>query len=322
MAIMVAITLFGLFAAIQLPFLGALVLSVAGLPAFLILLAWGGSWFLAYSALTVTLTGAFGTNSLLALLLPMVFVPAVSLAIALQRKFTPFQAIAAALAFATVFSTATWMLSSSFNAGSQAVMPVEERFVAQVAAFEKVFEELHEKGTDTANLDLFRSNLYEIFDFFVLIIPTTILFLWHLVTIGIFYLGAMKLAGRFSIKLEPLPPFAKWRFDWNLIWLFIVGWMFYYLFGNNQQLAVSDTFMVIGANLLAISRIIYYIAGLSLLFYMFEKYNAGPIIKIGLSCLALVFTQAIIWFGIIDVWADFRAPKPAIISSDDSDNDF
>ncbi len=72
---------------------------------------------------------------------------------------------------------------------------------------------------------------------------------------------------------------------------------------------------------MAISRIIYFIAGLSLLFFMFEKYRMGSLARVGLSCLALFLNQAVVWLGIIDIWTDFRTPKPALFASDDSDDD-
>ena len=77
----------------------------------------------------------------------------------------------------------------------------------------------------------------------------------------------------------------------------------------------------IGANCFAISSILFYIAGLSLMFFMFDKYKIGLFAKFTLSFLALVFTQFIVLFGIIDVWADFRKPKSVRLSSGSDDSD-
>lgn len=319
LALMVLTTIVGLFAASQLPFLGLLVLSFAGLPALMIILAWGGTWFLLYSALTLSLSGIIGSVSLASLLVPMVFIPAIALSAAIRKKYSALGAIALALAATTIFSTGMWALSSDFDLGSRAMMPVEERFETQIAAFDELFEQIQKKGGDTANIEIFREGLYEVFDFLVLLVPITSFFVWHLITLAVFYSGAVRLAPKFGISLAQLPPFATWRFHWSLIWLFIVGWALHYGLAGIEQIPAQNLFRILGANLIAMSKIIYYIAGLSLLFFMFDKYRAGPFVRLGLSFLALVFTQAIVWFGIIDVWANFRAPAPVAISSDEDD---
>jgi hypothetical protein len=147
-------------------------------------------------------------------------------------------------------------------------------------------------------------------------------FVWHLISLAVLYSGAYRLAPGFNYSLQPLQPFAQWRFNWNLIWLFIAGWALFYGINWAEAVPGNETLRAIGANCMAISRIIYFIAGLSLLFFMFEKYRMGSLARVGLSCLALFLNQAVVWLGIIDIWADFRTPKPALFASEDSDDDF
>ena len=322
LAVMVIITMAGLFAATQLPLIGALMLSVAAIPAFVIILAWGGLWFLLYSALTMTLAGLIATPGTALVLLPLIIMPAAFLHGSVKAGCSPLQALCLALLSATLFSTGTWVVANGFS--EQGFLPIREQYAKQIAVIEQQLDKVQEKGQQSQEaIDMARENLREVFDYTLLLIPATFLFVWHLLTLGIFYAGAVRLAPRLGFQITRLPPFTEWRFDWNLIWLFVAGWAFHYGVGNNDSLPMHELARTAGANCLAISSILYYIAGLSLVFFMFDKYKLGTVARMGLTCLALVFTQAVVWFGIIDVWADFRTPKPALFkSSDDSDDDF
>ena len=323
MAVMVLITTAGLFAAIQMPVFGAFMLSLAGIPAFVILLAWGGLWFLGYSALTLTLTGILASPAAALTLVPLIFMPAALLSATVRLGFDPLRAISLTLLSATLFSTGLWGLSNGFGSESQALLPVREEFARQITVVEEQLEKIQEKGSESSEaIDIARENLKAVYDYTLLLIPATFLFVWHMITLAVFYGAAQKFAGQMGFAVLPVPPFSQWRFDWNLIWLFIGGWLLYNVAGSAESIAVSSLALSVGANCLAISSIIYFIAGLSLLFFMFDKYKIGSIARVGLSCLALVFTQAVVWFGIIDVWVDFRTPKPALFSSNDSDEDF
>ncbi len=321
---MVIITMAGLFAATQMPLVGALMLSVAAFPAFAIILAWGGLWFLLYSALTLTITGLVATPSMALVLVPLVLMPAAFLYGSIKIGLVPLKAMCLALLSATLFSTGMWAISQGTGSEDRGLLQVREQFAEQITVIEKQLDKVQEKGSESQEtIDIARENLREVFDYTVLLIPATFLFIWHLLTLGIFYVGAVKLAPRFGYQLTTMPPFTQWRFDWNLIWLYMGGWALFYIAGADETMPMHDFARTVGANCLAVSSIFYYIAGLSLLFFMFEKYKVGLFARAGLSCLALVFTQAVVWFGIIDVWADFRTPKPALFqSSDDSDDEF
>lgn len=321
MAILVLLTIAGLLASTQMPVFGAILLSFAGLPAFLILLAWGGIWFLLYSALTVTLTGLVGNLSLAALLIPMLLIPAAVLSAAIKFGCSALKAIGLTLLAATLFSSASWALATGFD--HKELLPIEKQFAEQVAVVEQQLEKLQQSGEATPeSVETVREAVRETFDFLKLLVPVTYIFVWHLISLSIVYLAAIKLAPHFGSQLPALPAFSSWRFDWNLIWLFIVGWLLFHVVANLEGMPAAATFKAIGANCLAIAKIVYFIGGLALLFFMFEKYKISSFARLSLSCLALLLTQAVVWLGIIDVWADFRTPKPALFASDDSDDDF
>lgn len=323
MAVMALITMAGLLAATQIPLLGAFMLSLAGIPAFVIILAWGGMWFLGYSALTLTLAGILSSPATAMTLVPLILMPAALLSAAVRLGLDPLRAITLTVLSATLFSTGLWGVTNGFGSDSPSLVPVREEFSRQIAAAEEQLAKIEEKGGEsTEAFEVARENLRQVYDYTLLLIPATFLFVWHLITLAVFYGAAQRFAGQMGLAVDPVPPFSQWRFDWNLIWLFIGGWTLYHVLGSVESATISSLALNIGANCLAISSIIYFIAGLSLLFFMFDKYKIGAVARVGFSCLALVFTQAVVWFGIIDVWADFRTPKPALFSSGDSDEDF
>lgn len=323
LAVMVIMTMAGLIAATQVPVVGALMLSIAGLPAFVIILAWGGLWFLLYSALTVTLTGILATPSTGLMLIPLILLPAALLSAAVKLGLSPLRAIGLTLMSATLFSTGIWTAMHGFDSSGPAFQPIREQFEQQILVVEKQLDKLQEKGQESQeNLDTARESFRAFFEHTLMLIPVTFVFVWHLLTLGVFYLGAMYFAARLGYEIDPIPPFSQWRFDWNLIWLYIAGWVLFYVAGSAEGLPANEVARTVGANCFAISHILFFIAGLSLLFFMFNKYKLGLFARVGFSFLALVLTQAVVWFGIIDVWADFRTPKPALFSSDDSDEDF
>ncbi|HMM61363.1 MAG TPA: DUF2232 domain-containing protein, partial [Candidatus Rifleibacterium sp.] len=274
-------------------------------------------------ALTMTLTSLVATPSAAIMLMPLILMPAAFLYGAVKVGLAPLRAMCLALLSATLFSTGMWAVINQVSS-SDGLLPVREQFANQIAVVEKQLDKIQEKGQESQeSVELIRENIREVFDYTVLLIPATFLFVWHLLTLGIFYAGAVRLAPRFGFQIATVPPFTDWRFDWHLIWLFLGGWLLFYVVGADETMPMHGFARTVGANCLAVSSIMYYIAGLSLIFFMFEKYKLGPFARVGLSCMALVFTQAVVWFGIIDVWADFRTPKPALFqASDDSDDDF
>ena len=322
LALMVFLTIIGLFAAVQIPFLGAIMLSFAGLPAFIILLAWGGTWFLIYSFATVFLTGLMGNLSLAFFLIPLLLVPAAVLSATVKLNYSPMKAIAVTLFVSTLFSSICWAFALKLEANAdKEVLSVENHFSKQVSLIEAKIEKMEKNGELTAeNAQAVKESVRQTFDFMIKLVPVTFIFIWHLISLAIIYIYSRKLAPRFSLKLVPLPSFPMWRFDYNFIWLFIGGWALFYVAGGSN-FAYASTLKIAGANMIAISKIIYFIAGFSLLFFMFDKYKISKLSRVSFSLLALIFTQAIVWFGIIDIWADFRTPKSAITSSGSGDSD-
>lgn len=313
---MVILTMISLIVAMRMPVLGAVILSFIGIPTFVIVLIWGYAWFVGYSALTMILSAIVTTPATALLLIPMILLPAAMLSGAIRLGVPPLRAIVLTLLSATLLSSGIWNTLSDEH-----MNPVREEFSKQVVVVEQRLDEFQKKGTESEeNIEAARESLDDLQKYTFMLIPTTFLFVWHLFALSVTYVVASRLVIKLGARIDPVPPFPMWRLDWHIIWLFIGGWFLFHFVGASENIALSKIALSIGANCLAISSIIYFIAGLSLLFFMFDKYQIGSVARVGFSCLALVLTQAIIWFGIIDVWADLRTPKTASVTPDDSDD--
>ena len=185
---------------------------------------------------------------------------------------------------------------------------IKEHLAQQVQLVEKQLDEIEAKNPDSYEaVHAARKNVLDLYEFSQLLVPATFLFVWHVLTLSVFYMGAYKLSAKLDYKLSEFPAFTEWQFDWRIIWFYMTGLLLYHFLSGLEQISVPWLIRALGANLLAISSMIYYIAGLSVLFFMFDKYKAGMFTRFLMSLLALIFTQAIVWFGIIDVWADFES---------------
>jgi hypothetical protein len=313
---MVLVTVTGLYLSTKLPILGIFCLSIGGIPAFILSIS-RNNWFLFYLILTfvtswslTSFTGAF-------LLLPLVFMPALFLAGALRLGFHPLKAVGVALLSATLFSAGTWAATNEMTFSGSKAISLKQNIGEQLKLVEKQLDEAEEKNPENFEaINIARKNIYNIYEYAMLLIPVTFLFAWHAITILIYYAGATRLSAKLGYKLAELPPFTEWQFNWQIIWLYMVGILFYHALSGVDWGAIGWLIKMVSANCLAISSMVYYLAGLSLLFFMLNKYRAGFYTRFIMSFLALFFAQAVVWFGIIDIWADFRNPKPASVLSD------
>lgn len=323
--LLAALTFMGYALAIKFPLLGTIAIPLCGIPAFISLLSYGFGYFILYVILTTFATMTLVKASAL-MLFPLVFMPALFLAGSIKLGMKPLNALCVALLSATVFSTGTALtiLPSTTNA------EIEQQRAKMIEQTQQVFE----KQLDTAlvkNPDALKSIekakhlANELFETILMLFPATIFFISHLIALSAIYGITYLLADRLGLKIESLPAFKDWQFDWKIVWFYIIGILCARVLANNQMFDanIAKLMKTIGVNCLTMSNIIYYIAGMSLLFFMFDKYQTGVFTRVSISFLALVLPQIVIWFAIIDIWAEFRKPKTMqwTSGSDDSDSD-
>ncbi len=254
----------------------------------------------------------------------LVIMPIVFLHIAIKMRLTPLNAVCLAILTSTAFSSGCWTFINNPESQKQSLKIFKEEFYKQLAVAEKQMNEqqINNNVDYSEAIQTLKENFDEILDKVVVLVPSTLIFLWHLVSLGFIYFFLSMLGEKIGYKVEPFPAFKDWVFDWNLVWLYIFGWAMYFFVGSIKNMPGAKLLQVLGANCFIISSILYMIIGFSLLFFMCDKYKIGTINRVGLSLIALFFSQFMVWLGLIDVWAEFRLRKATPKISDNSDDDF
>jgi len=366
-AAMAALTLAALFVSLHIPLFGTLLMALAGVPAVLVGMAWGGRWFALYGGMTIAALTAYGGPTVGALFVPSLLLPAGLLALGMAKGTPALRAIGLSVAGAMLFSFSLWSVSPLFGDAGVRVWKLRSVFENQAKLVEEQIRKLNTRtaaakptatpegetiqptspgktaapgetagipGSETAVIGSTESaeaaeateavmrQFREWMEFVSLLVPVTFFFGWHLFSLTVMYLGMSMTAPRHGLAVQPLPAFSSWRFDWKLIWVFLAGWLLYNGADSIVQLEIRHFVRVIGANCIAVSKILYFIVGMSLLFYFFEKNEISTPNRFGLSILALLMTQLLVWAGIADVWLDFRAPPPQKVNNDDGESSF
>jgi len=99
-------------------------------------------------------------------------------------------------------------------------------------------------------------------------------------------------------------PFATWKAPELLVWLLIgAGFVFFFFEGLLKQ---------ISANLLIILLPIYFLQGLAIVNYFFNRRQVPPFMR-GLGYVLIVFLSPVplilTGIGVFDLWIDFRKPR-------------
>ena len=252
----------------------------------------------------------------------LLIMPVVFLGITVRMKLTPLNALCVALLASTAFSGVFWSIINKPETQKQILKFYKTEFEKQLAIAEKQMKEKQNDNVDYSNaLQTLKDNFDETAEKAILLLPGLFIFLWHLVTLGVLYSTLAKLSPKLGYKIEPLPAFKDWTFDWNLVWLYIFGSAMYFGVGSIKDIPGVKIIQLLGVNCFIISSILYMIIGFSLLFFMYDKYKIRTINRVGLSLLALIFSQFLVWLGLIDVWAEFRLKKATPDISDNSDDD-
>lgn len=255
------------------------------------------------------------------MLTALIIMPLAFLYFAVKMGLTPLNAVCLALLTSTAFSTGCWTIVNGPDGRAKVFKTFEAEYQKQLVLVEEQLKAQKHDGKEIQEaLEVLRDKFQVIAEVSKPLVPSAMLFCWHLVTLIIIYYVAVRVAPLIGKKVDSLPPFKEWRFDWNLIWLFITGWVLFFLVGGINDLPVAETIRTVGANCFMMSSVLYSIAGFSILFFLFDKYKVGTFNRVVLSLIALLLSQFIVWLGIIDVWAEIRKRLATQEVSDDSED--
>ncbi len=98
----------------------------------------------------------------------------------------------------------------------------------------------------------------------------------------------------------PWPPYKHWAIPDKLIWLPLIGIGLTFL---------SDNLLYLGLNLIIISALIYFLQGLAVVIYLFDRWNVPLFLRVLFYLLLIFQSYGVIFIsllGFMDVWFEFR----------------
>ena len=162
--------------------------------------------------------GLLGTFILLALfIMPIVF-----LFFAVKLKLTPLNAVCLALLTSSAFSSGFWALidgakfSKEFFCRQLVIAEEQLKKHKQEYAKNKSLQAMYmnySKSLQTVKENFNDASLKEVTDRFILLFANTMMFLWHLFSLGLIYLIATHVGPSLGFKIEPFPKFKDWSFE-------------------------------------------------------------------------------------------------------------
>ena len=207
------------------------------------------------------------------------------------------------LAGCTVLTALGTVLALIFSEGI-AGLPVGAVIDKVRTIFEQVFQVLEQHGflktlvPENITMEVYKANTY-------MVLPGTLL-IAALILVIVNYLISQQIFRRLDLKIPILPPFDTWRLDWRLLWVF-AGALSLNLLSGSLQIPWLYT---LGQNLFLICLPFLLVAGLSVILWVFRRWQISLFIKIGALILAATLYSVSIYLigliGIIDAIANAR----------------
>ncbi len=117
---------------------------------------------------------------------------------------------------------------------------------------------------------------------------------------GVFLRGAGESALAF-------PAFKVWQFPWYFAWGYIIGLIGSFFSGYLQP--YGEICRLIGTNFLVVFNLLFLVQGMAIAYFFMDKLKIRNYLRALMFGLLLVIPLAsllVVWFGLLDVWFDFR----------------
>jgi hypothetical protein len=227
----------------------------------------------------------------------------VTAAWALLRKLDPRSTVLAATLTVLLLTTALFLL---FSAGKGEGLSALIRDYFGEADFEEHWKRYTEMMAATGlmtgeKLEAFRG-VYR--QFFYYAVPAWMVRRSLVVGLIAYYLASSVLS-RTTDRVPKAIPFREWALPEPLVFgLILAGAL-------KLWAAQNGGWDILGDNLLVLFLGLYALVGLSLTSFFFHKWGLRPLFRVGLYALIfLVVFDVLFILGILDVWFNFRKPKP------------
>lgn len=148
-------------------------------------------------------------------------------------------------------------------------------------------------------------NIRILFDVFIIkVIPGWIIISTILIVFLNYIVVRLFVINRYKI-INEMPPFNMWYLNEKVIWIFILG-LFLFIIKNFIK---NEIIYLVAINILFVFSNLYFLIGLSLNSYFFDKFKVPVFLQIIFYISVLLWnflTIIIILTGILDTWFNLR----------------
>lgn len=129
-----------------------------------------------------------------------------------------------------------------------------------------------------------KDSMEQTMELVALLIPGNLV-IWSLVSVYITYLLSYWCFRKLNISVLPISSFKEWKLPWYMIWGIILGLFCLLIPVEENYLFLS----AIGKNILYIMGFLYFICGISLLVFLYQRWKIIWVIKIIFLILIIIY---------------------------------
>lgn len=169
---------------------------------------------------------------------------------------------------------------------------------------EQTIEMYRQMGTPEEKLAQVTEQMQIAINLFKIMFPVVLIMTAIIDTFLNIYIAKVVLK-KLGYHIENLPPFKNWTVPGYTVYFFILSLLMIYWGGSREFTSVYN----VGVNICAMSGVILFVQGVSLFYFLGDKYNLSRIVKgiILLLTLSNVFIMLLfVYFGAADAVIDYR----------------
>ena len=169
---------------------------------------------------------------------------------------------------------------------------------------EKTIEMYRQMGTPEDKLAQVTEQMQIAIKLFKVMFPVVLIMTAIVDTFLNVYIAKVVLK-KLGYHIEDFPPFKNWTVPGYTVYFFVLSLLMIYWGGSREFTGVYD----VGVNICALSGVVLFLQGVSLFYFLGDKYNLSRIVKgiILLLTLSNVFVMLLfVYFGAADAIIDYR----------------
>jgi uncharacterized protein YybS (DUF2232 family) len=188
----------------------------------------------------------------------------------------------------------------------QKVNIVEQQIQGVKKDFAELREEYIRRGVSKEQVEEQSKTITDSLKIFPKILPAAIIIfsIW-IAFMSIALTGVvLKSAGE---SVFAFPAFKMWQFPWYFAWGYIIGLIGSFFSGYLG--AYKEIGSVIGMNFLVVFNLLFLVQGFAIIYFFMDKVklrNYLRALSFGLIVVIPVASPFVVWFGLLDVWFNFR----------------